>query len=759
MLLVLDWKLKVVALSLVATSLLVSPALAESANDLFHRAYYLEHEQKDPTAAAKLYEKALAGRGLEADLRKDAEMRLAGCREDIASRDLAKLMPPNSFAYVEIGPLGDQVKTLLDQLGILSAGGKTASPGHPVVAVSPLLIDELFGIQGAAIAINGINPANGEPSGVIVVHPGNIGVVRGLLDTVLPAGGDPQTPIGGFATYSVEDEAIITLTHRLVVVSKSRELIEGVVKRLGQPGTPSLGDQGFASRSAPKRGESLLSFFVRTEPIMPMIQGLIADAASRDPEVAMVNAMVDIKSIRSFSGHVGFGDGGVGAAVQLELDKGHNSIVFNLMRTPPIDAETIDCVPAGVAAFALASFSGLSDGYQAGGGVSGDGGQIVTGMDYGREFFSNIASVAVFVLPSDGDSSGTTQPIPDVAAAIVVNDPSKSEQLWSQILGLISMASGAPTQEGDAITIQGQRVRVYPIEDALKLHFATVGHSVLVATSRSAMARSLKTAKGGESIRRDAAFADSLASVGPAATKGLFVHPGRCLKLASKFMSEGERKEIKPFVPILDATVASLVVNHSNERLELALGVSNLPRIGGLLEQLIAAEKQGDALRRATRKAVESKDWTKALAGVDEMLAGRSDDMALMKKKFKILVLADRPADARDHAGSLYAGIQDNAKALNRFAWSLLTDSPYEDRFNDLALMFSERCNEIEADNWMFVDTLALARFVNGDVKSAVELETRAIELAGKNPSPELLKTLDRFELALADKGSAVSLK
>ncbi|MFQ5462827.1 MAG: tetratricopeptide repeat protein [Phycisphaerae bacterium] len=745
MLLVLDWKLKIVALSLVATSLLITPALAESPDDLFHRAYYLEREQNDPTAAAKLYEQALAGRGLGADLRQDAEMRLAGCREDIASRDLAKLMPPDSFAYVEIGPVGEQVKTLLDQLGILGADGRTAAPGQPLVAVSPLLVDELLGFQGAAIAINGINPADGEPAGV--------------LETVLPAGGDPQAPIGGFATYSVEDEAIITLTHRLVVVSKSRALIEGVVRRLGQSGTPSLADQDFAARIAPQRGESLLSFFVRTEPIMPMIQGLIADAASHDPELAMVNVMVDLKSIRSLSGHVGFSDAGFSAAVQLELDKGHRSIVFNLMRTPPIDAETIEHVPAGAAAFALASFSGLSEAYHAGGAVAGDDGQVVTGMDYGREFFANIASVAVFAMPSGSDPSGPTSPVPDVAAAIVVNDPSKSEQLWSQILGLVSMASGAPTQEGQAITIQGEPVRVYPIKDKLDLHFATVGHSVLVATSRYAMARSIKTAAGGDSIRKDAAFAESLARVGPATTKALFVHPGRCLKLASKFMSDGERKEVKPFLPMLDATVASLVVNHSNERLEVALGVSNLPHIGGVLGQLIAAEKHGDVLRRATREAVARKDWAEALARVDEMLAGRPADAALMKKKFKILVLADRPDDARNHAKDMYAGVKNDAMALNNFAWSLLTDSPFEGRFNELALTFAERCNKIETDNWMYVDTLALARFVNGDVESAVELETRAVELAGKNASPQLLKTLDRFETALADKPESLSLR
>jgi len=757
MLLVLDWKLRMVALSLVATSLYTSPALAESPKELFHQAYYLQRERRDPAGAAQLYEQALAGRGLTPELRKDAEMRLAACREDIASRDLATLMPPDSFAYVEIGPVGEQVKTLLAQLGILGADGRAPVAGQPEVAVSPLLVDGLRGFQGAAVAINGFDPAHGGPSGVLVIHPGDQDTVRGLLETVLPAGGDAQTPIGGFATYSVEDDVIITLTHRLVVVSKSRALIEGVVKRLGESGTPSLADQDFAARIAAQRGKSLLSFFVRTEPIMPMIQSMIADAASRDPGLAVANAMVDIKSIRFLSGHIGFGDAGFSAAVQLELDKGHRSIVFNLMRTPPIDAETIAHVPAGAAAFALASFNGLSEAYHAGGAVEGADGQVVTGMDYGREFFANIASVAVYALPSDGGSSGARGPVPDVAAAVVVNDPSKSEQLWSQILGLVSMASGAPTPGGEAITIQGKQVRVYPIEDGLNLHFATVGHSILVATSRYAMARSIETADGGDSIRKDAAFAESLARVGTATTKALFVHPGRCLKLAARFMSESERKEVEPLLPMLDATVASLVVNHTNQRFEVALGVSNLPRIGGVLGQLIAAEKRSHALRQAAREAVANKDWAEALARVDEALAGRPTDAGLLKERFRILVLAGRPDDARIHAKRLYAALKDNAMALNNFAWSLLTDSPYEDRFNDLALMFAERCNRLQADSWMYVDTLALARFVNGDVKAAVELENRAVELAGENANPQLLRTLDRFETALADNSDSLS--
>ncbi|MGB0717252.1 MAG: hypothetical protein ACPGXK_15345, partial [Phycisphaerae bacterium] len=327
------WRAAVIAAACVA----VTPAFAKTSEDSFYEAYFLDTEARKPEAAIELYERALRKDKLSADLERVATTRLAMCREDVASRDLAGLMPPQTFAYVEVGPIGHQVKSLLGQVGLLGGG----SGNETGLAVQQALVDELLGMRGAALAVTGIDFDREEPKGVLVVHPGDLEVIRAALRTVLPVGGIPQKPIGGFPTFDIEGEVFVTLTHRLVIASKERAQIEGVVSRLQDINTPSLADEAAIDAIGDARGKSLVSFFVRTEPIQPMIDGLLAQAGGQDPEFAMVNAMLDLRSIRALSGHVGVADTGLEADVALQLADGHRNLVYNLIRTNPVDRKTL----------------------------------------------------------------------------------------------------------------------------------------------------------------------------------------------------------------------------------------------------------------------------------------------------------------------------------------------------------------------------------------------------------------------------------
>ncbi|MHC5109488.1 MAG: hypothetical protein ACYTHJ_06380 [Planctomycetota bacterium] len=734
----------IAAAGIVFTSGLANAATAQEA---FHKAYFLDIARHDSAGAAKLYEKALGQRGLDADLRAEAEWRLANCREDIAAADLASLMPPDTFAYVEVGPLGEQVKDLLRQLGILAEDRLTAGANGPQVAISSVLVDELMGLRGAAVAINKIDPSKGQPDGVLVVHPGNLEIIRGLLESALPAGGETQDSVGGHPTFLVENEAYITLTRRLVIVSTNRDQIEGVVGRLSGKNRTSLADNESLQIIANARGKSLVSFFVDTAPIMPMMQQMIAHEAARDPELAMVNAMLDIKSIRTLSGFVGVSDKGVNAEVELRLDEGHNNIVYNLLRTNPIDPATLKSVPHGVAGFVVAGLSGFAPD-QAQSRSSEATKDVVTGLDYGREIFANIAGIALFVMPPDDGRSAHSE-IPDAGAAITVNDPSKSEAIWEQLLRLGCVAAGSPTPEGVPVTIEGVNVRSYGIEDHLTLFFTTMKNTVLVSTSQQAMTRAIQAQRGGDNVLDDEHFAAGMSAMKSDCTKALFVHPGRILKMVRPHMSEGERQEVAPFLPMLEETVASFMVNHSGERLRLAMNVTGIPQVGGVLSQMIAAERQKSAANHTIRTAVRSQDWDKALSVVDKMLQERPGDMKLLEKKFDLLAAADRVDAAHEIAAVMFDSMGNNATALNNFAWGLLTDDDYENRFNGLALKFSQRSNELDSDNWMFLDTLALAKFVNGDAPAAVELERKAIALAGDRGGKALEEALRRFESGL----------
>lgn len=743
---------------LVGLVVLLAPALnaagAESAKAKFHRAYYLERAGGDWAAAAELYEEVATDRRADAELRAQAEAHLAACREELSSVDFAKLMPPDAWAYVEIARPGDQVKKLLGKLGLLAKADAILSEGQNRVAVSPKLVNELLGIRGAAVAITGFDPKKDAPSGVLVFHPGAVEVVRGLIETALPVGGQAVEPIGGFPTYDVEGEILVTVTSRLIVASTERSQIEGVVSRLSGKKKASLATNPALSEVAKNRGDSLLHFFVNAKAMMPMLKGVIAAEAANDPELAMVAALLDLDSLQSLSGRLGVDDDGVSLELALRLDEGHQNLVYNFFRTPAIDSRTLDRVPEGAAAFVAVALNEAESRYTASS-AKGLGEQpVVSAWDLGREIFANITSLAVFALPPDGSPRDGGPPIPDVAAVITVNDPSKSEALWSLALGLGGLASSSGAMEGERVDIDGVAARKYRLPDGITIYFATMKDAVVIASSKSALTAAVRAGRKGNSVLGDKAFGPSLSRISQDTTRALFVHAGRCAQIAKPFMSKRDLSEAEPFMALLSDTVASFVVDHSDNVFRISTTVSGIPDIGDLVSKLVMDKMAKDQRSARLTRAMKAGRWDEALAAVEASLSEHPDSVKLLRAKFKILAVGRKDSDAAlACADQIFDKVRDNPTTLNRFAWVLLTEDQYGDAYAKLALKLSKRSNELtDSKKWMFLDTLALARFTTGDAAGAVTLEQDAIERCGDCwGRDDMKKALARFEAGAAD--------
>lgn len=742
-----------IALTLVVATTGADTARAESGRDKFYRAHYLDHVEGDFAAASKLYEAAVKDRKLDAQLKARAKTGLASCREALASGNLAALMPPDVLAYAELRRPGNQLKSLLDQLGLL---GGVAGDGGTKIAVSPKLISELIGIRGLAVALTGINPQAQMPKGVAILDHGDLEVVRALIETGLPAGGIPTDPIGGFATYSIEDKVLVTLTNRLIVAATDRDLIEGVVQRLTGETKTSLASSGAIEDSNGAGDDDLLFFFVNAKAVVPMVRGMIGPSR----EAAIAQALLDLDSMKSLIGRIGVTSDGLGGEFSLSLDANHRSMVFNLLRTPFVGPDVLEYIPEGVAAFTVGALNEAPSRYTPGK-SSPNQAPTLTFLDFGREIFANIVGFAVFALPPDGNKSNDGPPIPDVAAVMTVLDPSKSEALWTSILGVVALVTGAETTEGSAVEIAGVAVRTYEIAGVGQVYFGTQDNAVLVAATKTAMSQAIHAKRSKRSVLSDSAFAASIMRIGSETTKATFIHAGRAARLARQFMSEGEAKEMEPFVGLLTKTVVSFVVDHSGESFRLSAKLSGIPRIGPMVSQFVAMQHQEHARESQLRRAMSEKRWDDALGAVEASLAGGGNARELLQTKFRILAVGmkDREAAVRC-ADAIIAANKTDAKALNGFAWALLTESRYTGQFGDVALRVSEQSNQItEHGNWMFLDTLALARFDTGDIEGAVSLQKKAIELSGGNRNDELTATLARFESALnrselADGGS-----
>ena len=570
-------------------ALLVAAALGGTSESKFHEAFYLEHAQGDLAAAAELYREVAKSGGAPEGLREEARSRADGVDEELSSADFARLMPANALAYVEINRPGDQLLRLIEQFGLLKTDEKIGGKDGRQIAISPALIRSFLDIRGAAAAVTGFDPAEGKPTGVIIVHPGALEALRGVIETALPAGGDPVEAIKGFPTYSVQGQIYVTLTRRLVIASQQRGEIENVVARMKGDGDESLADNPQLAAALKDRDDALLFFCVNFRPVLPLLKMAMAAGSTQSRELAMLQAVVDLDSLRTVVGRAGVGEDGLFLNVGLELDEGHHNLAFNFLRMPALDEQVLRRVPAGAAGFFAASLNESSSRFSSNADRKDGPLPPVAFMDIGRELFGNIGSLAVFALPTS-ETKVDGEAIPDLAAVLTVHDADKSRALWTQLLGLASMATAGGALDGTRVEIDGVAAQRFDFPDGLAVYFASTANEVILSPSRSAITQSLKTINGGASVLDDEAFAPSLKSLSKDSTLAAFVHAGRCLEIAAPHISADERQEIAPFAEHMTRTVASLVLEHSGSRLQLSTRMTGIPRIGPLITRLARGE-------------------------------------------------------------------------------------------------------------------------------------------------------------------------
>src|SRR5262249_30281881 len=97
------------------------------------------------------------------------------------------------------------------------------------------------------------------------------------------------------------------------------------------------------------------------------------------------------------------------------------------------------------------------------------------------------------------------------------------------------------------------------------------------------------------------------------------------------------------------------------------------------------------------------------------------------------------------------AAMANDVTGLNSFAWELLTDAEHLARTKATALRAVEAMARIEGwDTPSHMDTAALARFENGDVDGAIDLQQRAVA-AMRKPDPACEQRLARYRQAKND--------
>lgn len=737
---------------LLLLAVLAPTANAQSAEEKFHKAYYLENELGDWSAAAQLYSEVTADKRASAELKTQAQTRNQFCREEIICTDMSRLMPPAALAYIELGSPGDQLTQLLKMLGLLREDGGLVGASAQRFAVSPELIREILGLRGLAVAITGFDPASRQPAGVAVLHPGNLEILRGLIETALPAGGLPETSIEGYPTYNIEGQVLITITQRLIILSPQRAEIEAVVARLKGVETTSLADEPCMAEALRRNSPALLSFCVNFKPIMPLINAGLAAASGQSRELALVQAALDLQSLKMLTGRLGVDQDGLSLDVRLLLEKGHRNLAFYFLKLPAVDQEIFNRIPAGAAFCVAAALNDPQSQYHAARSEDRQP-QPTMFLDLGREVFANIVSLALFALPDAAAPRENGSPLPSVAAVVRVHDSEKSLALWSQALGVASLAAGGGALDGMNVEIEQLSARRFVFPGGVSVYLLRADDDVIISPSKDAIRATLETRRDGSSIRKDPAYGSCLRQIGNGTTMALMAHPGRCLRLARPFMSADDWTQAEPFAEAMTDTVAAISVLHSDTEFQFAARVTGLPNVGPLITRMIELEREHDLLRRELRQAGRTGDWKAALKTVQALRQRQPENADLLWREFEIRALRMQDVEATQTLGeNLLAAWHDNPMMLNNRAWELLTNEDYGGRFADLALRMSRRSNELTNHrDWRYLDTLAHALYQTGDAPAAVDMEKRALELCKDAPGRrDLEAALERFRLSAA---------
>ncbi len=552
----------------------VSQAFPQSPEEAYEHAFWLEHEGEQPEAALEAYLRvSQMGTG---EWAARAERRAAGLGERLASADLAALMPEDTIVYAELNQPGERIETVLGQLGLTGQG---IDLGDRRLAISPILVHELLGLRAAAIGLTSLDGSS-PPGGVAVLDPGDLDVLRGLLDTALPAGGRATEPIGGFETWLVEDMLWVTATHNLIVAGTAPALVEGVLSRLKGSGDGNFLENEDLASSLALRDGSLVFGCVHLEPVMPQLRMLLAMAAREEPEFGAALELLDVESTRALAGRIQVNSSGLGIDLALELDEEHRNLAFDMVRLPILGRDGLKSIPAGSAAFASLALNPLGE-------LPSDGTGRVGAMDIGRELFGNLVQASAYVLPAQAGSGM----VPDAGLALRVNDLERSTRLWTTLLGVAALAEGGAAPL--AVEVGGHEATRYTFAD-LPLFVLPHAGELLLATSVRGLEAAVEAEHSGRSLLDDDGFQNVVDSMADGGNALIGLHLGRVAGFVLPNLEGQEREEAAAALDLMGGTTLSVGLRQDVASLTFSAALAGIPDVSGLLGAWIRQEANMD---------------------------------------------------------------------------------------------------------------------------------------------------------------------
>ena len=172
-------------------------------------------------------------------------------------------------------------------------------------------------------------------------------------------------------------------------------------------------------------------------------------------------------------------------------------------------------------------------------------------------------------------------------------------------------------------------------------------------------------------------------------------------------------------------------------------------------EKETAAERDMVKTQQDLRKAMNEKNWDKAVELLDAQIAKNDEAFGPQFQKFSLLLKQmNEPKKAYALGEAIAKQNWDNAMVLNQIAWYVADTPDIQTRDLDFALRLAAHANELASEkDGAILDTYARVYFEKGDLTNAVRIEKKAVEHSPEGPmAEEIAKTLKKYEDAAAAK-------
>ncbi|MCB9855134.1 MAG: hypothetical protein H6818_05550 [Phycisphaerales bacterium] len=603
------------AVTLLAFTLLAPPiarASAEPPEAVLYRAYFTENVAKDYAGARLLYNQA-AKADLSDDLKLVARIGSDRCRDHIAADDFSTLMPPDTLVYAELRRPGELIAALSDMLGMTPESMRAlldqrpdAAAGTMVnmprqIALSPTLLEALSSFGGAAIGVTEIDLAgNRPPSGVLVIHHGDVKLIKGLIETAFQFA--PTTEkIAGLPTFHspVPDLGGITgvLTEGLLIVGNDRSLVQSAADRLVGNVSDSLRSRPDLQDVFAERGDRMFFAFGDLTRVYDLARQQ-AGEHDRD-DLVVANTFLDLEHLRWATLSFGADRGALGLTARVCYADDHRSLVYNMLRLPSMSRDSMRYVPADAAAVFGIGLNPTLAHIAAG---RAEDSADVTGFDIPREIFGNIREVCAFIVAGPaGHTLDGRDPIPNAAIVIASNDIVRSRTLWNELLRIPGQTVGSGPVEPSEFEIAGQAVTSYFIPELGKVYVAQVDNCLSIGLTRRAIKGVIEAKTSEKSILDDEAMGPAVARLPDSAGIVLVGHVGRLAEVGGEMGEPELAAAAGPASKLCRNTTFWFGVGQSRTQLTLTGALTGLPNVNeavGMFGPMFQGRHEHSAHRR-----------------------------------------------------------------------------------------------------------------------------------------------------------------